>query len=47
MLQIKSTPAAYPFYVLYGYVEMPYNDPDENETDSDPDPQDISIGKFL
>lgn len=40
---IQSSPTAYQFYLHHGYVEMPFNDPDGYETDS----QDIEIGKFL
>jgi len=43
ILQTQASPAAYPFYCKYGYLEMPFNDPDKYEGD----PQDIDLGKML
>lgn len=42
-LLVQSSPKAYKFYCNHGYIEMPFNDPDGYETDS----QDIEMGKFL
>jgi GNAT superfamily N-acetyltransferase len=42
-LHIESSPAAYQFYLRHGYLEMPFNDPDHNETH----PDDIAMGKKL
>lgn len=42
-LLVQSSPEAYKFYCSHGYIQMPFNDPDGYETDS----QDIEIGKFL
>ncbi|MBY0280770.1 MAG: GNAT family N-acetyltransferase [Alphaproteobacteria bacterium] len=42
-LHIQSSPEAYPFYLKYKYVDMPFNDPDGYEAD----PRDIAIGKLL
>ncbi len=42
-LLVQSSPEAYKFYCNHGYVQMPFNDPDGYETDS----QDIEIGKLL
>ncbi len=42
-LLVQSSQEAYKFYCKHGYVQMPFNDPDGYETDS----QDIEIGKFL
>lgn len=43
VLQIQSSPAAHPFYLKYGYSEMPFNDPDGHEGF----PQDTDMGKML
>lgn len=43
VVQTQASPAAYPFYLKYGYSEMPFNDPDGHESD----PQDIDMGKAL
>ena len=43
VLQTQASPAAYPFYLKYGYTEMPFNDPDGYESD----PQDTDMGKSL
>lgn len=43
VLQTQASPAAYPFYLKYGYTEMPFNDPDGHESD----PQDTDMGKRL
>lgn len=42
-LHIESSPKAYSFYKKYGYIEMPFDDPDKYESD----PNDIPIGKIL
>lgn len=42
-LLVQSSQKAYKFYCNHGYVQMPFNDPDGYETDS----QDIEIGKSL
>jgi GrpB-like predicted nucleotidyltransferase (UPF0157 family)/GNAT superfamily N-acetyltransferase len=42
-LQTQASPDAYPFYLKYGYNEMPFNDPDGYESD----PQDTDMGKVL
>lgn len=42
-LHTQSSPNAHPFYCKYGYIEMPFNDPDGYESS----PQDIDIGKVL
>lgn len=42
-LLVQSSQEAYKFYSKHGYVQMPFNDPDGYETDS----QDIEMGKFL
>jgi N-acetylglutamate synthase-like GNAT family acetyltransferase len=42
-LHMQSPPAAYGFYHKAGYVEMPFNDPDGHESDS----QDTDMGKKL
>jgi GrpB-like predicted nucleotidyltransferase (UPF0157 family) len=42
-LLVQSSPKAYKFYCNNEYVEMSFNDPDGNETDS----QDIEMGKIL
>lgn len=43
VLQTQASPDAYPFYLKYGYSEMPFNDPDGYASD----PQDIDMGKVL
>lgn len=43
VLQTQASPAAYPFYLKYGYSEMPFNDPDGHESD----PQDTDMGKVI
>src|SRR3990167_9121606 len=43
VLQTQASPDAYPFYLKYGYTEMPFNDPDGYESD----PQDTDMGKPL
>lgn len=43
ILQTQASPAAYPFYLKYGYTEKPFNDPDGHESD----PQDTDMGKAL
>lgn len=43
VLQTQSSPAAHPFYLKYGYTEMPFNDPDGYESY----PQDTDMGKRL
>lgn len=43
VLQTQASPEAYPFYLKYGYTEMPFNDPDGYESD----PQDTDMGKVL
>lgn len=43
VLQTQASPEAYPFYLKYGYTEMPFNDPDGYESD----PQDVDMGKVL
>jgi GNAT superfamily N-acetyltransferase len=43
VLQTQASPAAYPFYLKYGYTEMSFNDPDGYESD----PQDTDMGKRL
>ncbi len=43
VLHTQSSPAAHPFYLKYGYIEMPFNDPDGYESD----PQDTDMGKML
>jgi GrpB-like predicted nucleotidyltransferase (UPF0157 family)/GNAT superfamily N-acetyltransferase len=43
VLQTQASPAAYPFYLKYGYTEMPFNDPDGHESD----PQDTDMGRTL
>lgn len=43
VLQTQASPAAYPFYLKYGYSEIPFNDPDGHESD----PQDTDLGKVL
>ena len=42
-LHTQSSPNAYKFYSKNDFVEMPFNDPDEYESD----PQDIDMGKIL
>lgn len=42
-LLVQSSQKAYKFYCNHGYVQMPFNDPDGYETNS----QDIEIGKSL
>ena len=42
-LHIESSPAVHAFYAKQGYVDMPFNDPDEYEGF----PQGISLGKVL
>lgn len=42
-LHTQASPEAHPFYRKYGYTEMPFNDPDEYESD----PQDVDLGKAL
>lgn len=43
MLHVQSSPEAYKFYCNHGYIQMPFNDPDDYGSDS----QDIEIGKKL
>ena len=43
VLQTQASPDAYPFYLKYGYREMPFNDPGGYESD----PQDIDMGRVL
>ena len=43
VLQMESSPEAQKFYVAQGYVEMPFNDPENNLSF----PQDIPLGKEL
>lgn len=43
VLQTQASPKAYPFYLKYGYNEIPFNDPDGYESD----PQDTDMGKVL
>lgn len=43
VLQTQASPDAYPFYLKYGYTEMPFNDPDGHDSD----PQDTDMGKVL
>lgn len=42
-LCMQSSKESYRFYENHGYVPMPFNDPDDYESD----PQDIEVGKFL
>jgi len=42
-LHVQSSPRAYNFYCQHGYTEMPFDDADSHETDS----QDIEVGKML
>ncbi|MBA3813911.1 MAG: GNAT family N-acetyltransferase [Alphaproteobacteria bacterium] len=42
-LHTQASPDAYPFYLKYGYTEMPFNDPNGHESD----PQDTDMGKVL
>jgi GrpB-like predicted nucleotidyltransferase (UPF0157 family)/GNAT superfamily N-acetyltransferase len=42
-LHVESSPEAYPFYKKLSYQEMPFDDPDDYESD----PQDIPVGKYL
>jgi len=42
-LHANSSPASIKFYAKNGYVEMPFNDPEEHESG----PQDIAVGKVL
>lgn len=42
-LHIESSPKAYSFYKKYGYMEMPFDDPDNYPSDK----QDIPVGKML
>lgn len=42
-LQVQSSPEAFAFYIRHHYSEMPFNDPDQHESD----PRDIEIGKNL
>ncbi len=42
-LFVRCSQQAYKFYCNHGYVQMPFNDPDEYETSL----QDIEMGKFL
>lgn len=42
-LHIESSPEAYQFYCQNGYIEMPFNDPDDNKSH----PRDIAMGKIL
>jgi GrpB-like predicted nucleotidyltransferase (UPF0157 family) len=42
-LLVQSSKQAYKFFCNHGYVQMPFNDPDGFEKDT----QDIEIGKFL
>jgi GrpB-like predicted nucleotidyltransferase (UPF0157 family)/GNAT superfamily N-acetyltransferase len=42
-LHVQSPPEALPFYLQQGYHEMPFNDPEEHETDL----RDVEIGKIL
>jgi GrpB-like predicted nucleotidyltransferase (UPF0157 family)/GNAT superfamily N-acetyltransferase len=39
----QSSPEAHKFYIHQGYVEMPFNDPDDHDTNA----RDIEMGKFL
>ncbi len=43
VLQMESSPEAKKFYVLQGYIEMPFNDPENGLSF----PQDIPMGKML
>lgn len=43
VVHTQASPAAYPFYLKYGYTKMPFNDPDGYESD----PRDIDLGKLL
>jgi GrpB-like predicted nucleotidyltransferase (UPF0157 family)/ribosomal protein S18 acetylase RimI-like enzyme len=42
-LHVQSSPQAYNFYCQHGYTEMPFDDPDNHESDL----QDIDVGKVL
>ncbi len=42
-LHIESSPKAYSFYKKYDYIEMPFDDPDNYESDA----RDIPVGKIL
>jgi GrpB-like predicted nucleotidyltransferase (UPF0157 family) len=42
-LQVQSSPEAFVFYIRHHYSEMPFNDPDQYESD----PRDIEMGKNL
>ena len=42
-LHIESSPKAYSFYKKYGYIEMPFNDPDNYPSDE----SDVPVGKIL
>jgi len=43
VLHTQASPQAHPFYCKYGYIEMPFNDPDGYESGS----QDIAMVKVL
>jgi len=42
-LLVQSSPEAYPFYCNNNYIKMPFDDPDDYESD----PRDIEVGKNL
>jgi GNAT superfamily N-acetyltransferase len=42
-LHVESSPKAYSFYKKYRFIEMPFDDPDNYESDE----QDIPVGKIL
>lgn len=42
-IHIESRPSSLKFYIKNGYAEMPFNDPENHESD----PRDISVGKLL
>ena len=43
LLQTEASPNAYLFYKNLGYIEMPFNNPDEEPTH----PDDRAMGKYL